>query len=123
MTWGSEGMRWGSRAAAVDTVPPTIGDFEPEPGTTISSTQSIAFSLVDETGTFHALIVGVAFESESRYDVVHDGAEFGPDYRNSTRETIANGFRYTVIRRQGWTSQPRFRVIGVDGGGNTVTLE
>lgn len=123
MTFGSQGMRFGSRAVAEDTEPPTIGDFDPALGETLSRTGSVSFSLVDESGTFHALVVNVAFESENRYDVVHDGNEFGPDYRNSTREVIANGYRYTIVRRLGWTSQPRFRVVGVDSGGNLVTLE
>jgi hypothetical protein len=116
-------MRYGSRATSNDETAPVIGDFDPPPGSPISSTTTLSFSVTDETGDFHALVVLCAFEDIGIYEVVHDGVEFGPQYRFSTREVIANGFRYTLIRREGWLETARIRVVGVDTGGNLVTLE
>lgn len=112
-------------APGIDTVPPTVENFSPAPGSTISRTQPISFTVADTDNdpalpsAFALIAILVYFPASGAYEVAHDGYAFAPGYSASTLTVISISNRTVVLRRQGgWPSSPTIRVRVVDRGGN-----
>jgi len=102
--------------AGGDVTPPTIGNFDPAPGSTIESNTPIAFDVTDDQALRRVAIVVTQRDQKL---VVHDGDGFSSGFRNySTRTPTSGGWRYSVRRDGGWLSTPVFEVIAIDTSGN-----
>lgn len=99
---------------------PTITNFVPPAGTSITPTTAIQFDVLDDEADFARIFVEVAFpDSTGITEVVHDGEGFQGLYSAaSSRGIITGGFRYTVRRSGGWPGTPSFRVFAIDHAGN-----
>lgn len=93
---------------------PEVTWLAPVPGSPISAVQPLSFEVVDPEGLLGDVLVLAAFPGV--YEVVHDGASFGPNYVESPngRAPITNGWRYTVLRRGGWPDSPRVKVCAFE---------
>jgi hypothetical protein len=104
-----------------DIVAPVVDNFVPVAGTQIAASDSIAFDVTDDQGSFARIFVGVEFVQSGDQEIAHDGTTFTGRYvQASTRVAIANGYRYTLRRLGGWTSAPKIRVWPIDTAGNAV---
>jgi hypothetical protein len=102
-----------------DTAAPEVTNVTPAPGVPINPTDEVRFDVVDDSGEFAALLITV--DQRGVGEVVHDGERFVGYYGAlSTRELVANGYRYRVRRSGGWTATPIFRIYAVDSVGNTL---
>jgi hypothetical protein len=102
-----------------DSVAPVVGGVTPAPGTPISATTPVSFEVTDDQGAFRRVLVGV--ELSGVVELVHDGDAFLGNYAGggSTRNPIAGGFAYTILRDGGgWPSSPTVRVWAIDLRGN-----
>ncbi len=101
--------------AAGSSTPPVVGNFSPSLVTPIQSTQSVGFDVTISDGTAFANVsISVVFDSLGLAEEVYDGADFSALYvASSIRATIANGFRFTLIRRGGWPANPKVKVRAV----------
>jgi hypothetical protein len=96
---------------------PTVTLIDPPEGE-IGNTDTITFEVTDVDG-FSCLIVTAEFDDIGLSEVVHDGTEFKTQYATrSTIETITNGFRFTVLRRNNWPSNPTIIIFPVDAIGS-----
>lgn len=101
---------------AVTPSPPVVTLITPAEGE-IAADTPIVIEVTDADG-FAALIVVAEMPAVEIADVVHDGTEFKPAYAaGSTREAIANGWRYTILRRSAWPAAPTITVHPVDALG------
>ena len=101
----------------LDQTPPTVGNFSPANGTTITDTDPIFFDVTDNSGEFRRVIVAVTQGDQT--ELAHDGDAFLAPYSDlSTRINIADGFRYTLRRSGGWSASATVRVFAVDLSGN-----
>lgn len=92
---------------------PTVTLITPAQGA-IGNTDTITFDVTDVDG-FAALIVTADFDAIGLSEVIHDGTEFKAQYATrSTRTVITNGFRYVVLRRNNWPSNPTIVIFPVD---------
>lgn len=94
--------------------PPTVVFVEPTPPNLPSPGRSIVLEVTDADG-FAALLV-LAEYGTGAYEVVHDGDAFAQVYAaQSTRVSIAGGYRYTLKRAGGWFGERvTIRVVAVD---------
>lgn len=100
---------------------PTISNVTPAAGTAITPTTPVTFDVVDDSGTFRRVIVHVHFPATGAVEVVHDGDAFVGFYSGtSTRQAIAGGFRFSVLRAGGWRSAPTFKTFAIDTEGFEV---
>jgi hypothetical protein len=106
-------------ADAADATPPVVGEYDPAPGTKIGPTQPLSFSVTDDSGSFAAVLVAVAFPTGVA-ELVHDNDGFLSPYGTSVRAPITGGYRYTLRRSGGWPASPTVRTIPVDARGNKV---
>jgi hypothetical protein len=108
-----------------DAIPPSVGSFDPAPGSTISRFQDLAFT-VEESGfdpdlpyAFALIAVFVYYPGSGAYEVAHDGEAFAPGYASSTVQILSPGStRITLRRVGGWPASPTVRVRAVDKSGN-----
>lgn len=101
-----------------DVVAPVVDNYDPPIGTAIARTTPIAFDVKDASGLFCIIMVTAKFPDGS-HEVIHTGAAFATFYDlNSDRSPIANGFRYTVTRRGGWSGAPTIETFAIDSAGN-----
>lgn len=104
--------------------PPEVGNVSPAPGTPITTTTPLVFEVTDDSGTFRRIILAVAFsagELAGVTEIAHDGDAFVGHYSTGcTRDPIAGGFRFTLLRAGGWPASPTLRVFAVDTAGNEV---
>jgi hypothetical protein len=58
------------------------------------------------------VIVVASYAGLAPWEIVHDGERFSPRFsqRVNTREAIAEGFRYTILRNGGWPGAPTITV-------------
>lgn len=105
----------------LDAVVPTVSNFAPPVLSTILRTDSIAFDVEDDSGSFGSIIVA-AKRGSGRTEIVHDGTVFVDPY-SGTRTPIANGFSYDIERGgYGWPEADlEIQVYAVDLGGNQST--
>lgn len=106
-------------APPVDATAPTVGNFNPAPGTPIARTGPVSFDVTDESGDFRRIFVVAFFPATGVTEVVHDGDGFRGFYAaSSSRTMIAAGFRYTVLRSGGWPAAPTIQTFAIDRAGN-----
>lgn len=96
----------------------TVENILPAPGTPISSTTPVSVDVLDDSGAFRRVLLAV--ELEGLTELAWDGEQWLGHYAGggSSREPIAGGFHFTVLRDSGWTSSPTLRVFAVDRSGN-----
>jgi hypothetical protein len=105
-------------AVGTDVTPPTITIVSPTVGTAITPTTPLIVDVADDVA-LRRVFVSVAFPARGLEEVVHDGAAFAPVYADSSsRAVITNGYRYTIVRREGWPSAPTLKVHAIDVTGN-----
>ena len=98
--------------------PPTVTNFVPAVGSSIARDQVLQFDVTDNSGLFRRILVAADFPPIGLYEVVHDGGAFGPAYSaRSSREAIAGGFRYRILRIQGWPVSPTIAPFAIDQEG------
>jgi len=115
----THGQSLGFDPSGGDTVPPTIGNFAPTPGTPLQRNTAVSFDVLDLSGL---LRVEVSVTLGGDRFVVHDGDTFVGQYVNlSTRSPIVDGFRFNVRHNGGWIEPPTFRVHAVDTSGNEAS--
>lgn len=102
-----------------DSTAPVVLNYSPAPGSTISTGDSIAFDVTDNSGSFTRIMVVAWYRATGVQEVIHDGDGF-TGYFNSTssRVIISGGYRYTVARFGGWEHSPTIRVFPIDAAGN-----
>ena len=106
--------------AAGDSVPPVLTGLSPAAGSRIAKGQAISFDVTDETA-LRDVIVMVEYTS-GIYEVVHDGVKFSAAFAaGSTRTSIVGGWGFSLLRANGWSPGPTFRVQAIDTGGNEVS--
>jgi hypothetical protein len=101
-----------------DIAPPSVSNFTPSGGENITKQTPIGFDVTDDTGLAVVFIYAKYAKGET-WEVVHDGHSFSPLFAGlSTREAIANGYRFSVRRVGGWPSSPTIVPVPVDQFGN-----
>lgn len=104
-----------------DQTPPEVTNFTPAPGSQLARTDSIGFDVTDDSGSFIRIFVVAFFPATGDQEVIHDGLTFVGRYNGfSSRVPVANGFRYTVSRSDGWPYAPTIRVFPIDEAGNQI---
>jgi hypothetical protein len=107
-----------------ETADPTLDNITPTPGELIRPDTPIVF---DITGPrpFVLIIPMIIIDPFRVPEPTHDNDNFEPLYEDeSTRVAIVHaisgddGYRYSLMRRGGWTTEPRLRVYAVDDRGN-----
>lgn len=97
---------------------PTVTNITPAPGSVRSANDAIQFDVTDDSGAFRRIFVTCAFALSGVTEAVHDGTSFVGLYAaGSSRQAIALGYRYTVVRAGGWTSSMTWRVYPIDQSG------
>ncbi len=98
---------------------PQVSNFTPALASAVGPTDTIAFDVVDVPVPLQRVLVLVSFPNLNLYEVAHDGDALGPRYANQfcSREPIANGYRYTLLRDAGWPGSPRIIPMAFDNGG------
>lgn len=111
---------FGAEAGPEDTTPPTVSDFDPAPGSRLTSRSApVSFSVTDAGGL--ALVFVTVRYPGGAEEVAHDGGAFvGAFAGASTRVAIVDGWRYTLRRVGGWPEAPTIRVSPIDTSGNVT---
>lgn len=100
-----------------DSTSPSVANVTPSSGTTIGRGTSLQLEVTDAFPGLRRVVLLAKFSD--RWEVVHDGDDFGPQYsRASLREAISGGFRFTISRVGGWPSTPTILPIATDQSGN-----
>lgn len=99
--------------------PPQITVISPTVGSSISYYTPLVIEVTDDLSSFARIIIVADFGGGTPIrDVVHDGTSFGPAYDSaSTRASITNGFRYSIVRNGGWPSSPTITPFAIDSDG------
>lgn len=86
----------------VEDDPPMVIIHSPTPGARISPNDMISFTIVDDTG--FGLVLPMIRLPDGRYEVIHDGESFAPDYLGSIRTEVVPGvqYRYDIVRVGGF---------------------
>ena len=101
-----------------DVTNPVVGNFVPENGSTLLPTQSISFTVTDNSSQLRKIFVCAIF-SGGEVDTVYDGDRFSPRYiATSTKTDVTDGFSFSVRPLLGWTNSPTIRVYALDYAGN-----
>jgi len=98
---------------------PTLTNLEPPNGQPVGPDTPIQFDMTDSDGLV-LVIPMITLDPFRLPEPAHDFTEFTELYLDggSTREAISNGYRYTLRRKGGWTTNPQLRVFAVDLLGN-----
>ena len=99
--------------------PPVVGSFSPAPGTSITASTPLEFSVTDNSGLFTRIILIADFRALGIREIIHDGYAFGPNYRGpyNSIASITNGFRYSALRTGGWPESPTIQPFAIDREG------
>jgi len=101
-----------------DTTDPVLAIVSPAQGTTVAKSTPFVLDVTDNSGAFRRVIL-IAVYASGIHEVVHDGDSFVGHYAlTSSRQFVVNGWRYTVLRRDGWPNGPKFRAYAIDQSGN-----
>lgn len=97
---------------------PTIENISPLSG--LGRSQHVFFDVVDDSGLFAALVIGVSFSGSSIPDeFVYCLAAFANRFRNSSIVQVTGTRKRFEIARVGvWPANPTFLPIAVDQDGN-----
>jgi hypothetical protein len=112
--WGS-----GGPTPPPTPTPPVVGSFNPAPGTSITASTPLEFSVTDNSGLFTRIILIADFRAFGIREIIHDGYAFGPNYRgpHNIITSITNGFRYSALRTGGWPESPTIQPFAIDREG------
>jgi len=95
---------------------PTLGNLVPAAGQPLGRSTAVGFDITD-TGQVRRVIVTVLLNGVE--EVIHNGVGFRPGYAaGSTRQGVAGGWRFRVLRTGGWPASPTFSVYAFDDDGN-----
>jgi hypothetical protein len=88
-------------------ISPTVENIIPTPDTQLAINQVVQFD-VTTTNLIKRVLVFVRFNNLNIYEVAHDGTVFGPSYTNASclRVPITGGFRFFLLRNNGWPDSP-----------------
>lgn len=106
--------------------PPVVTNFDPALAATVDKFRTISFDVTNVSGLYRRIVVFVQYPGITTYDVAHDGSRFGDRYLQAqfnTKVAIAGGFRYTLLRKDGWPLSPRIVPIAIDTVGNENPVE
>lgn len=105
-------------APEADVTVPTIGNFSPALGSSITRSTPLSFDVTDESA-FRRIVVAASFGTSNAAELIHDGSIFRDPYAGgSSRVAIAGGFRYSISRIGGWPDWPTFDIYPIDIKGN-----
>lgn len=107
-------------AGPVVHVAPTIENVSPAPGA-IRATDALTFDLLGNGKAIRRAIIMAQFQGLSLWEVIHDGESFSPAYsRQSSRDTITDGYHYSLLRMGGWPASPIITpyAMNIDGDEN-----
>lgn len=112
------GLRFdGAGGAAIPTTP-AISVVTPGVGTIIAAGTPLVVDATDTTALSGVLVLVLV---GSVYEVAHDGTSFATNYSGSTRAEVEGGYRFTLLRSEGWTSAPSIRVTAANISGGSIT--
>jgi hypothetical protein len=95
---------YGAPSIAITPIAPVVSNVTPTANSTISATQAIGCDITDAdgAGTFRRIILTLTLPNGTS-EVVHNGSAFVFPYATqSTRSSITNGYRYSIVRDGGW---------------------
>ena len=105
-------------SSSPDVTPPTISVVSPTPGSTIRTSDPFVVDVTD-AGGFAIIALTAEIPAGGAHEVVWLRGDFSAAYADaSTITAIADGFRFSILRRNGWTASPTFHVEAVDNAGN-----
>jgi hypothetical protein len=110
--------------------PPVISNITPTPPppeTLIERLQPFGFDITDNSSLIQLLVLvwhDINKPPEVAYDLALEDAAgngFWPTYtEHSSVENIANGKRFSILKKGGWLSNPEFKIYAVDEFGNVL---
>ncbi len=107
-------------ATATDLAAPVITLVSPTDASTIAKSDVVTVDVTD-TGGFSSLLFEVSYgEGLLMREVIHDGDAFSNNFTggSNTKNTITNGFRFTMLRDGGWPANAvHMKVIVTDATG------
>jgi hypothetical protein len=102
-----------------DTTLPVVDNYSPAVGSTVNEADPIFFDVTDNSGEFASIVI--AIKQGPATELVHDGSDFVPPYLDlSSRDNIADGFRYRIRRTDGWIDTVVQSAFVVDASGNVA---
>ena len=104
-----------------DLVLPIISNLTPVASSAIPRTQTIAFDVTDDSGTFSVIVVEAVYDT-GKVETIHDGAGLNAPFSGS-RTVITDGFHYSFSRTgAGWpTAGLQIRIRAFDSNANEAT--
>lgn len=108
-----------SAVAPLPPDPPEVAIVSPAPGSSIDGDDLLVFDVTVPVGSaFRRIIVAINYPGYRTTELVHDGDAFTVPYQDaSTREVIANGYRFSVRRSPVWPASPTLTVYAFDTSG------
>jgi len=99
--------------------PPVVSNFVPAAGSNILSSTPVGFDVTD-AGPIRRVIILARYPIAGLTEAVHDGTDFGLQYSNisNTRNPIAGGYTYTILRNGGWIESPIISPFAIDVTGS-----
>ena len=98
---------------------PVVSNVSPAAASAIHPSSFISFDVTDDNNAFAELLIIANFPSLNILEVVYMDGVFSANYQTlSSRNPIANGFHYSVLRTGGWPASPTFIVKAIDTHGN-----
>jgi len=105
-------------AANPDIIPPTIAVVSPTVGSTIRAGEPFVVDVTD-AGGFALVVLTAEIPAGGAHEVVWLKGVFSDAYSlASTITAVADGYRFSILRRGGWSASPTFHVECVDNSGN-----
>jgi hypothetical protein len=105
-------------ATSPDVTLPVITVISPPVGSTIRPSDPFVVEVTD-AGGLALLVLTVELPAGGAHEVVWIKGAFSSAYsEQSTITAIADGYRFSLLRRTGWSASPTFHVEVVDTAGN-----
>lgn len=98
---------------------PEITIVSPPTGSALGRNDLITFDITDDL-PFRRIMVVADFSGTLSKEMVHDGDAFSYKYSGlaNTRTEISGGYRYTVLRDNGWLNSPFLTPYAIDISGS-----
>ena len=100
---------------------PAYGNTTPAAGSAVAVADSLVFDVTDAADGLASVFVYVSY-ADGTTEVVYTGDGFGPRFATSTRESITDGYAFTINRVGGWDKAPLLRSLAVSTTGSTENL-
>jgi hypothetical protein len=119
-SWSTVGTFTFTAAPLTDSTSPVATVVSPTAGTTITSTTPLVVDVTDNLGSTYLrrVLVTAYFAGSAAEELVHDGSSFTLPYATSGLSSISGGYRYSIIRTNGWPGSPTVRCFAFDTAGN-----